>query len=114
MLGFTALCCGARSISSIDKDGSWYRFYDENGSRYMTVGVSTVGELKGWSASIVIFQNGQVINVYDADMKRLLIGGVSTYGEVISVSGNTFTTKSGSWIYTYDKTGKRLNVRSAH
>lgn len=102
------------SISNIEKDGSWYRFYNENGKQYKSANVATYGELKGYSASLVIFQDGAFFYVYDSELKKLKSCAVATYGEVISVSGETFTTKMGNWIYTYDKSGKKLNSRAAN
>lgn len=108
---FTLITLEARSISDVQKDGAWYKLYDESGKQYKSVSVATYGELKGFSASLVVFENGAFIYVYDTDLKKILSGSTATYGEVISVSGNTFTTKSGNWIYTYDKSGKKLNSR---
>lgn len=102
------------SISNIEKDGSWYRFYNEDGKQYKSVSAATYGELKGYSASLVVFQDGAFFYVYDCDLKKIKSCALSTYGEVISVSGDTFTTKLGNWIYTYDKTGKKINSRASN
>ncbi|MCM1070904.1 MAG: hypothetical protein NC391_04650 [Alistipes timonensis] len=99
------------SISNIEKDGVWYRLYDENGKQYKSVSSSVMGGLKGYSASLVIFQDGAFFHVYDCDLKKLKSCAISTYGEVLSVSGDTFTTKLGNWIYTYDQNGKKINSR---
>ena len=101
----------ARSISHVEKDGVWYRFYDETGKKYNSQSSAVLGELKGWSANLVIFQNGAFFYVYDPDLKKLLTCAVATYGDVIAVSGDTFTTQRDDWIYTYDKNGKKLNSR---
>lgn len=100
------------SISNIERDGSWYKVYDENGKRYKTVSVSGYGELKGFSGSLAIFQRGSFYYIYNSDMKQIKSGSVSSYGDIISVSGDTFTTRRGNWIYTYDKNGKQLNSRA--
>lgn len=102
------------SISNIEKDGSWYRFYNENGKQYKSVSAATYGELKGFSASLVVFQDGAFFYVYDSDLKKIKSCAVSTYGDVISVSGDTFTTKMGNWIHTYDKNGKKINSRATN
>lgn len=102
------------SISNIEKDEVWYRLYDENGKQYKSVSSSVIGELKGYSASLVIFQDGAFFHVYDCDLKKLKSCAISTYGEVLSVSGDTFTTKLGNWIYTYDKNGKKINSRASN
>ena len=101
----------SRSISNVEKDGVWYRFYDETGKKYKSQSSAVLGELKGWSANLVIFQNGAFFYVYDPDLKKLLTCAVATYGDVIAVSGDTFTTQRDNWIYTYDKNGKKLNSR---
>ena len=108
MLAIPAMC---RSISNVEKDGVWYRFYDETGKKYNSQSSAVLGELKGWSANLVIFQTGAFFYVYDPDMKKLLTCAVATYGDVIAVSGDTFTTQRDNWIYTYDKNGKKLNSR---
>lgn len=108
---FTSITLEAKSISDIQKDGAWYKLYDASGNQYKSVSAAVYGELKGFSSSLVVFENGAFIYVYDADLKKTLSGATVTYGEVVSVSGDTFTTKSGNWIYTYDKTGKKLNSR---
>ncbi|MDE6258552.1 MAG: hypothetical protein K2M53_09250 [Muribaculaceae bacterium] len=104
----------ARSLSNVERDGNWYRFYDETGKRYLSESVATTGELVGWSSSMVIFKNGNFFYVYDVEMKNRKGFSIPTYGEVIAVSGNTFTTRLGNWIYTYDRNGKKLNSRAAH
>ncbi|MDE5870220.1 MAG: hypothetical protein K2H18_08295 [Muribaculaceae bacterium] len=107
-----SLTAPARSISDVQKDGTWYRIFDENGKLYKTVSEVTTGELKGFSSTIIIFQNGAFFYVYDTDFKKLFTGAVATCGEINSVAGNTFTTKYGNWIYTYDKNGKKINTRA--
>ena len=104
----------ARSLSNVERDGNWYRFYDETGKRYRSESVATTGELVGWSSSMVIFKNGNFFYVYDVEMKNRKGFSIPTYGEVIAVSGNTFTTRLGNWIYTYDRNGKKLNSRASH
>ncbi|MDE7413044.1 MAG: hypothetical protein K2N05_04530 [Muribaculaceae bacterium] len=110
-LSFISFAGIARSISNVQKDGGWYRMYDENGKQYKSVSEGSYGELKGFSSSIVIFQYGDFLYVYDAELKKIFSGSVGIYGDVISVAGNTFTTKYGNWIYTYDKNGKKINSR---
>lgn len=113
---FCALCLPmmARSISNIERSGSWYRFYDEKGNCYKTRSVSGMGDLVGWSSDIAIFKSGSFYKIYDSECKQIKTLSVSSYGDVISVTGEIFTAKSGSWIYTCDKYGKKLKTRSAH
>lgn len=103
-----------QSLSSVERDGNWYRFYDETGKQYKTESVASTGELLGRSASMVIFRNGNFFYVYDVDMKNRKGYSIPTYGEVIGISGSTFTTRLGNWIYTYDRNGKKLNSRAAN
>lgn len=103
-----------RSLSNVESDGNWYRFYDENGKQYSSQSAASVGELVGWSSSMVIFRNGNFFYVYDIDMKNRKGYAIPTYGEVIAVSENTFTTRLGNWIYTYSREGKKLNSRPAN
>ena len=44
----------ARSLSNVEREGNWYRFYDETGKRYRSESVATTGELVGWSSSMVV------------------------------------------------------------
>ena len=48
-MGILSLTVMARTISYIEEDGMWYRFYDERGNRYKTKSASELGELVGWS-----------------------------------------------------------------
>ena len=36
------MASGAHRISSIERSGSWYYLYDENGKKYKTLSVSSV------------------------------------------------------------------------
>lgn len=114
ILATIALAASARSLSYIEKSGSWYYLYDEKGHKYKTVSVSSAGNLAGYSSEIIVCTNGSWIYVYDNEMKRLYTGTVSSIGSVQSVTGETFTTRNGNWIYTYNKNGRRLSTRSAH
>lgn len=103
----------AKNLSSIERNGSWYYLYDENGKKYATLSVSSVGEVKGWSSTFFVAQSGSWIYLFDADGKKYKTMSVSSVGDVISVAGNTFTARNGSWIYTFDRDGKKINTRSA-
>jgi hypothetical protein len=109
----TPLFMNALSISSIERNGSWYYLYDENGKRCNTFSASSIGDVVGWSSSFFVAQNGSWIYLYDANGKRYKTLSKSSVGDVIAVSGNTFVAKNGSWIYTYDKDGRRISTRSA-
>ena len=78
----------ARSLSNVERDGNWYRFYDETGKRYRTESVASTGELVGWSSSMVIFKNGNFFYVYDVEMKKRKGFSIPAYEEVIAISGN--------------------------
>ena len=113
-MGMLCLPIMARTISSVEKDEMWYRFYDENGNRYKSKGVSEMGELVGWSSSIVIFKTNGFYKIYDPELNKIKTIAESTCGNIISVSGETFTSRSGSWIYTWDKYGNKINSRAAN
>jgi hypothetical protein len=104
----------SRSISAIDRNGSWYYIYDENGKKYKTLSVSSVGDVVGWSATFFVAQNGSWIYLYDSEGRKYKTLSRSSTGDVIAVSGNTFVTRNGSWIYTYDASGKKISTRAAH
>lgn len=107
------LCAGAQTyISHIERSGSWYYLYDQNGKRYKSIGAS-MGELKGYSASMFILRSGSWYYIHDASGKRLRSMSVSTVGEIVAVTGDTFTSRSGSWFYTWDMNGKKISTRSA-
>ena len=108
---FVSLDAYARGLSDVDRDGSWYKLYDENGKLYKTISASSVGDVKGWSDSMIVSQHGSWVYIFDTNMKKLKTMSASSTGEVISVSGDRFTTRHGNWIYTYDRNGKRLNTR---
>lgn len=101
----------AQSISNIERQGSWYYVYNEQGKKVKTLSASSIGEVKGWCSDFFVAQSGSWISLYNADGKKLKTFNTNTIGEVISVSANTFTTKMGNWIYTYDANGKKLNTR---
>lgn len=114
LMGLLSLTVMARSISYVEKDGTWYRFYDERGDRYKTKSASEMGELVGWSSECAIFKSGSFYRIYDCELNKIKTIAESTCGEIIAVAGETFTSKSGSWIYTYDKYGNRLKTRPAN
>lgn len=103
----------AMNLSSIERSGSWYYLYDENGKKYATLSASSVGEVKGWSGTFFVAQSGSWIYLFDANGKKYKTLSVSSVGDVIAVAGNTFTARNGSWIYTFDREGKKINTRSA-
>jgi hypothetical protein len=108
-----ALLAGAHRISSVELRGSWVYLYDESGKQYKTLSASTVGEVKGYSATFFVSRRGEWIYLFDSEGKHYKTMSVSTVGEVTGVAGETFTSRKGSWIYTWDKDGKRINTRPA-
>ena len=100
----------AQSISYIETTKSWYYVYDQNGKKIKTFSTN-IGELKGYSASIFVVQNGSWIYVYDAKGNKIKTMSESSAGKVLSVTGDTFTTQLGSWIYTWSKDGKKISTR---
>lgn len=112
LLSILSLTAMARSISNVERNGSWYYIYDEAGKKVKTMSASTVGEVKGWCSTFIVSQNGSWIYLFDINGRKLKTLSVSTVGEVIAVSGNTFTSRKGNWIYTYDASGKRIHTRS--
>lgn len=103
----------AKGISYIERDGAWYYIYDDNGKRAKTLSASSVGDVKGWSATFFVSESGSWIYIYNEDGKRTKTLSKSSVGNVLAVSGDTFTSRSGNWIYTYDRDGKRLSTRAA-
>lgn len=108
------LAASAETLSSIDKNGSWYYLYNTTGKKYKSLSVSSVGDVKGWCGDFFVSQNGSWYYLYDADGRKYKSMSVSSVGEIIAVSGGTFTARNGSWIYTYDSQGKKISSRSAH
>ena len=100
----------AQSISYIETTKSWYYVYDQDGKKIKTFS-TTIGELKGYSASIFVVKNGSWIYVYDAKGNKIKTLSENSAGKVLSVSGDTFTTQLGSWIYTWSKDGKKISTR---
>ncbi len=108
-----ALLAGAHKISSVETCGSWIYMYDATGCRYKTLSVSSVGEVKGYSAGFFVSRNGNWIHLYDSEGKRYKTLSYSSVGDVTGVSGETFTSRKGSWIHTWNKEGKKVNTRAA-
>ena len=102
-----------RQISYVEPSGSWYHVYDTNGKKITTLSNSSVGEVVGWSAEIIVTKSGSWYKILDPYGKTLKTMAEQTVGTVVSVAGNTFTSRSGSWIHTWDKTGKKLSSRPA-
>lgn len=113
ILAMMPLFLWGRSISDVSRSGSWYYMYDENGKKYKSLSVSSVGEVLGWCGTFFVAQSGSWIYLYDAEGRKYKSLSRTSVGEVIAVSGNTFTARLGSWIYTYDANGKKINTRSA-
>ena len=110
VLLFSATGLRAQSISYIETTKSWYYVYDKSGKKIKTFSTN-IGELKGYSSSIFVVQNGSWIYVYDAKGNKIKTMSESSAGKVLSVSGDTFTTQLGSWIYTWSKDGKKISTR---
>lgn len=102
-----------KQISYVETSGSWYHVYDSNGKKITTLASSSVGEVIGWSAEIIVTKSGSWYKILDPQGKTLKTMSEQTVGTVLSVAGNTFTSRSGSWIHTWDKTGKKLATRPA-
>jgi len=102
----------AQRISYIESTKSWYYVYDENGKKIKTLSTS-IGELKGYSASLFVVRNGGWYYVYNAEGKKTATLSASSVGEVLAVAGETFTSRSGGWIYTWSIKGKKISSRPA-
>lgn len=113
LLMIAAVSALASGISSIERSGSWYYIYDDNGKKTKTLSVSSTGEVLGWGADYFVAQNGSWINLYDDNGRKYKTLSTSSIGRVQSVSATTFTTRSGNWIYTFDRSGKKVSTRSA-
>ena len=111
---FGLLASGGRhTIASIDVSGNWIRLYDEKGRNYKTLSVSSVGEIKGYSSTLIVTQSHNWIYLLDAEGRKYQTKSVSSIGEVIGVAGDTFTSRNGNWIYTWDRNGKKISTRPA-
>lgn len=117
LVALCLVCCAlpgvCRTLSYVERDGSWIYLYDENGRRFKTLGASSVGEVAGWSGSFFVTVSGSWIYLYDADGRRYKTLSRSSVGEIIGVSGDTFISRNGSWVYTYDRNGRRVSTRAA-
>jgi len=102
----------AQNISYVDTTRSWYYVYDEKGKKIATLSTN-IGELQGYSSSILVVRSGAWYYIYDAKGKKIATLSANYVGKVLSVAGDTFTSRSGSWIYTWSKTGKKIGTRSA-
>ncbi|MBR5435495.1 MAG: hypothetical protein IK120_01385 [Muribaculaceae bacterium] len=100
------------SISSVERDGSWYKIYNESGRLAHSVSAS-VGELQGFGADFFIVKSGSWYKLYDEKGKLYKSLSVSSVGEILSVGATTFTSRSGSWVYTWNRDGKRISSRQA-
>ena len=112
LLLFPMLTLQAQSISYIETTSAWYYIYDQNGKKIKTFSTN-IGELQGYSASILIVKNGSWYYIYDAKGNKIKTLSVSYVGTILSVSGDTFTSRYGSWIYTWNKDGKIIQRRAA-
>lgn len=108
-----AMLAGAHKISSVESAGAWVYLYDDPGHKYKTLSASTVGEVKGYSATFFVSQNGAWVYLWDSEGTKYKTLSYSTVGDVTGVSGETFTSRNGAWLYTWDKDGKKINTRSA-
>ena len=104
---------GGHVISSVETSNSWVYMYDQNGKKYQTLSVSSVGEVKGFSSTFFVSVNNRWVYLYDAEGRRYQTLSVSSVGEVIGVAGDTFTSRNGGWIYTWSKEARKINTRSA-
>ncbi len=104
---------GGHTLASIDVRGGWVRLYDQNGRNYKTLSTSSVGEVKGYSSTLIVTQNHGWIYLLDAEGRKLQTKSTSSVGEVLGVAGDTFTARNGGWIYTWDRNGKKIGTRSA-
>ncbi len=112
LLLFPMLTLQAQSISYIETTSAWYYIYDQNGKKIKTFSTN-IGELQGYSASILIVKNGSWYYIYDAKGNKIKTLSVSYVGTILSVSGDTFTSRYGSWIYTWNKEGTIIQRRAA-
>ena len=104
----------AEQLASIETTGSWVYLYNPQGKRYKTLSASSMGQILGYSSSIIVTRSSSWIYIYDSDGKKIRTLSASSVGDVIGVAGDTFTSRSGSWIYTWNKEGKKISTRSAH
>lgn len=107
------LVSGAHRISTIDRSGSWYYMYDENGKKYKTLSVRSVGDIVGYSSTFFVSTSSSWIYLWDSEGKKYKTLSASSIGQIIGVTGDTFTSRNGSWIYTWDRNGKKINTRPA-
>jgi hypothetical protein len=110
----STLAGGGHVISSVETRNGWVFMYDENGKKYQTLSVNSVGEVKGFSSTFFVSVNNSWVYLYDAEGRRYQTLSLNSVGEVIGVAGDTFTSRNGGWIYTWSKEGRKINTRSAH
>lgn len=112
--GLSSDCtCKEGRISSIERSGSWYYLYDENGKKYKTLSVSSVGDIVGYSSTFFVSTSSSWIYLWDTEGKKYKTLSASSIGQIIGITGDTFTSRNGSWIYTWDRDGKKINTRAA-
>ena len=85
------LVSGTYRISTIDRSGSWYYMYDENGKKYKTLSVSSVGDIVGYSSTFFVSTRSSWIYLWDSEWKKYKTLSASSIGQVIGVTGDTFT-----------------------
>ncbi|MBQ7211801.1 MAG: hypothetical protein IJS19_03900 [Muribaculaceae bacterium] len=106
------LMASADNLSMVDRDGSWYKLYNESGRCVRTLSAS-IGELQGFGSTYFIVKSGSWYKLYSSDGKLYKTMSVSSVGQILTVGPSTLTSRSGSWIHTWSRDGKRVSTRAA-
>jgi hypothetical protein len=104
-----ALSAQTSTIGSIEKRGSWYEIYNEQGKKIKTV-QTNIGELVGFGSQFFIVKRGCWYDLYNINVKKYKTLQTNI-GEIISVAGSSFTVCKGVWLHTYDSSGKKISTR---
>ena len=106
---FLFFSVNAQTIGSIEKRGTWYEIYSEQGKKIKTV-QSNIGELVGFGAEFFIVKKGCWYHLYDTNAKKYKTLQ-DNIGTIVSVSSFGFTVKKGIWLHSYNVQGKKMWTR---
>lgn len=112
LVGLMALPVQGQIISLIGTDGSWYKVYDGDGKQVKMLNVSEVGELTGYSESLIVFRKKGFYYIFDSNFKRQGLLSVATAGEIVKVSTSTIVSRKGQFTLTFYPSGTLLRTNS--
>lgn len=59
------------AISDIEKSGSWYYLFDEDGKKYKTLSISSIGDIVSVSGDSFVAESGSWVHTYDKTGKKI-------------------------------------------